>query len=168
MRFALGEVKKRVTRHNGDILVTPYLLQPRERTRDLEALIQLFDAYVGQPRGLFPEERPAALIGDYRLARCLIACLLEWYDWLSPEWPGPMVESESSALIAAGISSPSALRLALYDYVNQSWSGYLAAAEREGALHSLADGIGISRATLDRLLRLDSENEARLVRTAAT
>jgi predicted nuclease of restriction endonuclease-like RecB superfamily len=167
MRFALGEVKKRVTRHNGDVWVAPYLLAPRERTRDLEALLQLLEAYVGQPRRMFPEERPAELIGDYRLARCLMACLLEWYDWLSPEWPGPVAESESNALTAAGISSASDLRLALYDYVNQGWNGYLASAEREKALDGLAAGIGISRAALDRLLRLDYENEAQLVRTAA-
>jgi predicted nuclease of restriction endonuclease-like RecB superfamily len=167
MRFALGEVKKRVTRHNGDVWVAPYLLAPRERTRDLEALIQLFEAYVGQPRGLFPEERPAELIGDYRLARCLMACLLEWYNWLSPEWPGPVVESESNALTAAGISSASDLRLVLYDYVNQGWNGYLASSEREKALNGLAAGIGISRPALDKLLSLDYENEAQLVRTAS-
>jgi predicted nuclease of restriction endonuclease-like RecB superfamily len=167
MRFALGEVKKRVTRHNGDVWVAPYLLAPRERTHDLEALLQLFEAYVGQPRGMFPEERPAELIGDYRLARCLVACLLEWYDWLSPEWPGPVAESESNALTSAGIYSTSDLRLALYDYVNQGWNGYLASAQREKALDGLAARIGISRAALDRLLRLDYENEARLVRTAA-
>jgi predicted nuclease of restriction endonuclease-like RecB superfamily len=167
MRFALGEVKKRVTRHNGDVWVAPYLLAPRERTRDLEALIQLFEAYVGQARGMFPEERPAELIGDYRLARCLMTCLLEWYDWLPPEWPGPVVESESNALAAAGISSASELRLSLYDYVNQRWNGYLASAERDKALDSLAAAIGISRAALNRLLRLDYENEARLIRTAS-
>jgi predicted nuclease of restriction endonuclease-like RecB superfamily len=166
VRFALGEVKKRITRHNGDLLVAPYLLKPRERTGELEALIQLYDAYVGQPRGSFPQERPAELIGDYRLARCLVACLLEWYEWLAPQWPGPAVERESSALTAAGISSPSDLRLALYDYVNQTRNGYVATAERESALHDLAAGIGVTRATLDTLLRLDYENETLLVCTA--
>ncbi|MGO8950075.1 MAG: DUF790 family protein [Ktedonobacterales bacterium] len=166
MRLALGEVKKRVYRQNGRTLVSPYLIRPNELSAELKALIDLYDSLLGQPHSSFPEERPAELIGDYRLARCLQACLSEWYEWRSVQWPENATPGESQALSSGGICSPSHLRLALYDYVNHSLEGYVAATDREVALNRFAESIGIARATLIRLLRLDAPGEALLARSA--
>src|SRR5258706_5442099 len=81
MRLALRDVKKTVRRRDGVAFVTPYLLRPRERLRELEALVALHEAWIGRARATFPTERAAELVGDYRLARCLVACLGEWYEW---------------------------------------------------------------------------------------
>ena len=167
MRLALAEVRKRFVRREGRTLVSPYLLKPGELTAELEALVQLYEAFLGHPYHSFPEDRPAALIGDYRLARCLTACLSEWYEWCSPEWPKDASLEEGAALAAAGIASPSGLRLALYDHVNTTGGGYLATSEREGSLNSFAAGVGISRATLDALLWMDERKAMVLGRTAA-
>src|SRR5260221_384536 len=88
MRLALRDVKKTVRRRDGVAFVTPYLLRPRERLRELEALVALHEAWIGRARATFPTERAAELVGDYRLARCLVACLGEWYEWRGPAWPG--------------------------------------------------------------------------------
>ncbi len=166
MLLPLGAVRKRVSRHDGLTRVTPYLLRPKELLAELDDLIRLYDSLLGQPRSFFPEERPAELVGDYRLARCLQTCLLEWYEWRSPTWPDTADERESLALLAGGITSPSELRLALYEYVNQNFGGYLEDGERESALDTFAARLGIRRATLASLQRLDTQGEAVLARTA--
>src|SRR5258706_11887086 len=84
MRLALRDVKKTVRRRDGVAFVTPYLLRPRERLRELEALVAMHEAWIGRARATFPTERAAELVGDYRLARCLVACLGEWYEWRGP------------------------------------------------------------------------------------
>lgn len=166
MRLALSDVKKSISRRGGVARLTPYLLQPGESRSELEALIALYEAHTGQPRAAFPDDRPAELLGDYRLARCLQACVSEDYTWEIPAWPGPASPQEAEALAAHGIASAPQLRLALYDAVNGAGTGYLATENREMALDAFAAALGIARATLDALLALDSETRAVLARVS--
>src|SRR5262249_27908958 len=165
MRIGLADVKKRIARREGELTVRPQLLGPRELAREIEALIALYEAWLGRERSTFPLDRPAELIGDYRLARCLEVCLEEAYEWRPVVWPGPATPEEAEALAAHEIASPSHLRLALYDAVNAT-GGYLAAVDRDAALGAFAAGLGIGRATLDALLWLDAEERTVLARTA--
>ena len=166
MRLALADVKKTIQRRDGTVYVTPYLLRPRERERELTRLIALFEGALGQPRDAFPSDLPAEIMGDYRLARCLIMCLGEWYAWEAPEWARSASEEEIAALAARGVTGPAQLRLALYDGVSRV-GGYLAGDRREATLTAIADGLGVSRESFDRLLYLDAEGNATVRRLSA-
>ena len=163
MRLALADVKKTIHRRDGTVYVAPYLLRPRERERELASLIALFEGAVDRPRSAFPADLPGEIIGDYRLARCLILCLSEWYAWQAPDWSSSATPDEIVALGERGIASPTQLRLALYDAVSTR-GGYLAEDEREQAMTEIAAGLGVSLSTLERLLYLDAEENAKLVR----
>ena len=163
MRLALADVKKTVHRRDGTVYVTPYLLRPRERERELARLIALFEGALGQPRSAFAGDLPAEIVGDYRLARCLVLCLGEWYMWQSPVWTESAGDDEIASLAANSVASPAQLRLALYDAVREH-GGYLAASARNDALTAIARGLGVSRTALDRLLYLDAEENAVLTR----
>jgi len=164
MRLALADIKKTISRRGGATRLTPYLLRPGELAREIEALIALYEAWVGRERLDFPPDRAAELIGDYRLARCLTNCLAEDYEWRSPQWPGNAGADESATLAEREIASPTHLRLALYDWVNDHAGGYLSAANRESALDACAESLGLRRATFDTLLALDSNAQAVLSR----
>ena len=69
MRLALADVPKSFTRRDGRVYLAPRLLRPRDLRDELAALIALYEAWLGQRRADFPDDRPAELIGDYRLAR---------------------------------------------------------------------------------------------------
>lgn len=167
MRLSLDDVKKTVTRRGGQPFLIPYVLRRGELSDALDALIALHDAWCGRSRATFPLDRPAELVGDYRLSRGLVACLAEWYTWRAPTWPGNAHPEEAAALDAAGITSPSMLRLALYDYVNDTASGFLLESQRESALTAFAASLGIARGTLDDLLGLDADDRAILERSDA-
>ncbi|HEX5441813.1 MAG TPA: DUF790 family protein, partial [Ktedonobacterales bacterium] len=168
MRLALADIKKAISRRGGVTRLTPYLLRPGELAREIEALIALYEAWVGRERSAFPPDRAAELIGDYRLARCLTNCLAEDYEWQSPQWPGSASDDEVAALTARGIASPTHLRLALYDWVNDHAGGYLSAANRESALDACAASLELRRATFDTLLALDGDAQAVLRRLSDT
>lgn len=164
MRLRLDELKKRLTRRGETVYVEPYLLKPGELDAELRALIGLYESWVGRSRAEFPEDRAVELVGDYRLARAFTACLSEWYEWRAPAWPGPASAEEAAALAVRDISSPSLLRLALYNEVNATCGGYLPADEREARLDAFAARLEVRRATSDALLRLDAADEAMLTR----
>lgn len=166
MRLSFDDLKKTISRRGRQPFLTPYLIRPGELAAPIDALIGLYDAWLGRPRATFPDDRPAELIGDYRVARSLVACLSEWYEWRSPAWPGVADTAEALALTERGIASPSDLRLALYDHVNSAAGGYLSATGRESALDAFAAVCGLRRLTLDALLDLDADDRAVLVRLA--
>jgi predicted nuclease of restriction endonuclease-like RecB superfamily len=164
LRFAFADLKKTITRRDGEPRVTPYLLRPGQLLRELAALIALYASWEGCERANFPSDRAAELIGDYRLARCLEMCLSEWYEWRSPAWPGPASALLAAELAARGITSASTLRLTLFDVVNARAGGYLSAEEREPLLAAFAAELAIPRVILDLLLALDVDDEAILQR----
>lgn len=164
MRLGLADVKKRVVRRQGEAYLVPQLLRPGEVRAELDALIGLFESWVGRERDAFPTDRPAELLGDYRLARGLATVLSEWYAWEPVAWPGPASVGEAAALAVREITTPSAIRLALYDAVSASSGGFLAASDREADLNAFAASLDLGRATLDALLALDDEGRARLAR----
>ena len=165
MRLALADVKKTIHRRDGIVYVAPYLLRPRERPHELASLIAVFEGALGRPHSTFAADLPAEIIGDYRLARCLVLCLGDWYTWQTSAWATAARDDEIVALAAAGITGPTRLRLALYDYASQ-FGGYLPSAAREETLSAFASSVGVSRPTLDTLLTLDAEENAILTRQA--
>lgn len=165
MRLALADVKKTIHRRDGTTYVAPYLLRPRERERELARLIAVFEGALGHPRSTFASDLAAEIVGDYRLARCLVLCLGEWYVWRSLVWAESAMEDEIATLAANGVTNAAQFRLALYDAIRPH-GGYLTASARDETLTACARDLGISRSTLDRLLYLDAEENATLSRVA--
>lgn len=166
MRLALADIPKRFSRRDGVSRVAPRMLRPRAARGELAALIGLFEASLGLTRAEFAEDRPAQIIGDHRMARCLSTCLGDWYEWEAASWPLPAASGEAASLASHEIAGPSDLRLALYAYVNAEHGGFLTAGARESAVDGFASSLGVSRPTLDALLTLDDTRTARLARRA--
>jgi predicted nuclease of restriction endonuclease-like RecB superfamily len=166
MKLALADVKKRVVRREGEAYLVPQLLRRGDLAGELAALVALFEELVGRPRECSPDDRPAEIVGDYRLARGLVAVLGDWYAWEPRVWPGSASAEEAAALDAVHIASSSQLRLALYDAVQREAGGFLPAASREGFLDEFAAGLRVRRETLDALMDLDADSHAILRRVA--
>lgn len=164
MRLTLADIPKRFSRRDNPVSVTPRLLKSRDAGESLAALIGLYEASLGLTRAEFPEDRPAQIAGDVRLARCLSGCLLDWYAWTSAPWPQPASPDEAETLARIGIDGPSALRLALYRHVNARYGGFVATDQREDGLDAFAADSGLMRATLNALLAQDDPRAARLTR----
>ncbi|HCI80644.1 MAG TPA: hypothetical protein DHW02_13240, partial [Ktedonobacter sp.] len=168
MRFSLQDVKKSVQRRKGELSLSLHLIRSGELTREIAELIAYHERLLGQPQRLFSQDEARALIGDYRLAHCLIATLSYWYSWQHPSWQETIASLAPMTVdtALAAISSPTHLRLELYNYVNAHFQGFLDSAHREAALQHVAEQYGTSVADLEYLLVLDSDEEARLTRNA--
>ncbi len=166
MRFSLQDIRKSIQRRNGALSVSLHFLRPGTLQREIEQLIVYHEGQLGQPQRLFVLEDARACIGEYRLAHCLIATLSHWYTWQQCEWTTAIQEAGGNAELAA-VSSAVQLRLALYSYVNEQQQGFLDAQTRECALQAFAQQYGLSTASLEALLVLDSEEEALLTRETA-
>jgi predicted nuclease of restriction endonuclease-like RecB superfamily len=169
VRLSLQDVKKRVYRRAGERYLALHWLRPGELRREIAGLIAYYEQLLGQPRRAFSPEEARACIGDHRLADCLMSVLGTWYSWNQPDWPLVIArfaagESALLALQEAGIDSPARLRLALFDYVNSRYHGFLASDHRAAALAEFAARFFLAPGELETLLMLDSSEDACLLR----
>jgi predicted nuclease of restriction endonuclease-like RecB superfamily len=161
VRFSLQDVKKSV--RGRDMSVSLHFLRPGEAHAEIERLIAYHERLLGQPQRHFSLDDARACIGDYRFAHCLIACLSNWYTWRSRGWDSVVQEMATTPTLD-DITSPTQLRLALYNYVNMHHQGFLDTRTRSVALQTFAELHSLHIADLEYLLVIDGEDEAILVR----
>ncbi len=164
MRFSLQDIQKHVQRRGGELTVTLHFLKPGESRDEIARLIAYYEQALGQPQRVFSMDDARALVGNYRLANCLIATLSAWYIWCSPDWDEVTQRTGKSVLNEAGITSAVRLRLTLFDYVNAHHGGFLTAQNRAQALEQFSSQYDLSLSDLDYLFALDSDEEAILAR----
>ncbi len=167
MRFSLQDVKKQVHRRDGDLCVSLHFLHPGELHHEIEGLVAFHEQHIGLHQRQFSIDDARACIADYRLANCLLDTLSAWYAWRQPDWRETLLRLENDALTRleeAGITSAIYLRLALFNYVNEHYAGFLDGQGRTEALQTFAAHHGLSVSDLEYLLALDSDSEAVLVR----
>ncbi len=176
MRFSLQDIKKHVHRRGGELFVSLHFLRPGEPHTEIDRLVAYHEQLLGQPQRHFSIDDARACIGDYRLAHCLVATLSAWYSWRQTAWQVAVQRLGSETLARfeeGGIASPLHLRLALFNYVNEHYSGFLDTRVRPEALAKFAalycgkdEQQALSVPDLEYLLALDSDVEALLVRDA--
>jgi len=170
VRFSLQDVKKQVQRRGSDLYVALHFLRPGELYAEIASLVAFHEQHIGLRQRQFSVDEARALIADYRLANCLLATLSAWYTWQQPDWKETLLRLGNDALTRleeAGITSPIYLRLALYNYINAGYSGFLDGQQRDEILQTFAASQGLSLAGLEYLLALDSDSEAVLLRETA-
>ncbi len=168
MLFSLSNVKRRSVRDpDGELAVVPKLMHGRAALHLLEQALEVFEGYVGRPRKEYDPRALEAVMSDYRLARCIEACLLTSYSFVQPQLASVLSEAQLAALVERGLASPSEMRLALWDAANARHGGFVPSSERETLLKSLTEAWGLppDAALVDTLLDMDSDSAAVLTPT---
>ncbi len=171
MRFSLQDIPKTVRRRGDDLALTLHFLRPGEIEGEIAQLIAFYEQHTGLPQRLFSSDDARALVGDYRIANCLLATLSNWYRWQTRTWDEALQEYDSTGrvyqlLSTAEIHSPTHLRLALYTVINQQYHGFLSTQARMEALAHFANTYQLEPAMLEYLLALDTDSEALLIRAS--
>lgn len=165
--LALADLSWRARRDpdGGPPLVRIRFLGDRGR-RGAVPIVTSIGAYIasltGKPHRLYDVDEPVRIAGDRRLGRALASVWLEGYRWRTPSFE-EAVPHLAPALAAAGIVTPSQLRLRLFDLVNQCYAGFVPSAGRSEVLAQLAATLGIepeAAGGLEEALALDAEERA--------
>jgi predicted nuclease of restriction endonuclease-like RecB superfamily len=170
VRFSLQDVKRQIRRRDSELTVILHFLRSGELRAEIGRLVAFYEQQCGQPRRSFAQDEASALVGDYRMANCLLPVLSAWYSWRQPLWAeivSELSEETRAALDGAEIRSPVALRLALFAYVNAHHAGFLDAQTRSTALAAFASLYQLDVSRLEGLLALDTEDVAVLAREAS-
>ncbi|GLV57352.1 hypothetical protein KDH_41880 [Dictyobacter sp. S3.2.2.5] len=165
MRFSLQDIRKSVQRRGDKLAVSLHFLRGGECQDEIARLVTYYEGLLGQPQRSFVQDEARTIVGEYRLAYCLMATLSYWYSWRSRAWNETVAQMRGSEELLA-LGSSVQLRLSLYTYINEHYHGFLGAEQRAQALQSVASRYALSTGDLEYLLALDSEDEAILTRDA--
>ena len=122
---------RKTTRRTGDgdlRIVYPRFLRDRTLAPRIDMAVRYLEAALGRTRRELDEEVIIQLFGDHKLARCIIGCLAASYRHRARTFAEVLPPEQCAALAAAGISTPSELRLWLFRAVNLMHAGFASAA----------------------------------------
>ncbi len=165
MAFPLKDVRFTVRRQAGADRprLYPRLIRDRAALPKIAIAVEYFESMVGRERGDFDVEALVQLFGDHKVARCLVACLGRSYRFRRRAIGELVTPAAQRRLLRAGLDSPLALRLALFDRSNESGPGFLAGSVRDATYAAIERELGLRAGQLEALLSLDAPERAVLV-----
>ncbi|MBA2451509.1 MAG: hypothetical protein H0V51_26125 [Chloroflexi bacterium] len=165
MAFPLKDLRFTTRRGGGETILYPRLLRDRSILPKVDIAIQYFESMLGHKRRELDPEVMVHFFGDYKLARCIVACLARTYRYRPIEVEQVVKPPAMRRLRRAELQTPKALRISLFDRVNQAGPGFLPSSERDAILQRMAMELGLrGGGELERLLHLDADEHAVLGR----
>src|SRR5688572_10867701 len=170
MAFPLKDVRLTTRKPSGaaeDALpvLYPRLLRDAAFLPKIGITIGYFESMLGKPRRDFDPELLVQFFGDHKLARSIVASLARCYRFHTPPLESVVTPTALLRLRRAHLDHPRLLRLELYDRANQDGPGFLSLAEHAPVHERIERRLRLRRGELDRLLHLDADENAVLVRT---
>jgi Protein of unknown function (DUF790) len=163
----IRDVRFSTRRVDGQTLLYPRLMRDRAILPKIQIAIRYFESMLGKERREFDAETLVHFFGDHKLTRCMVAALARSYRFRSPGLHEIVSRVALRRLSRLGIGSPKALRLRLYDRANAGCCGFLGASARDQTFAEMEADLRLRVGELDRLLTLDAEEHALLVRVGA-
>jgi hypothetical protein len=167
MAFRRQDIRKTTRRpkEGGMRRLYPRFVRDRSFDESIERAIAYLDGMVGQRRGDLAAETMVDLLGDPKFARCILSCLADTFHYRTPSIAEAIGADAARALQGVGVASAADLRALIYDAVNSSRQGFVTPTERGHFLTEQGRELGVCEDDLDRVLHLDAERNAVLVRS---
>jgi hypothetical protein len=162
----IRDIRFSTRRVDGQALLYPRLMRDRAILPKVGIAIRYFESMLGRERREFDAETLVHFFGDHKVTRCVVAALARSYRFRSPELHEVVSRVALRRLGRLGIGSPRALRLRLYDRVNDGCFGFLGSTRAE-VFAEMEANLRLRGGELDRLLTLDANEHALLVRVGA-
>ncbi|HKG25920.1 MAG TPA: DUF790 family protein, partial [Thermomicrobiales bacterium] len=166
MAFRRQDIPKTTRRgKEGELRrIYPRYLRDASYLPKIELAISYLDGMVGRKRGDLSPDAVLDLLGDPKLARCVLSCLSDTYRYRTPDFAEVVGEEMALRLAGWDLMVAADVRDLVYRSLNERHQGVIAPDERAAFLNELGDTLGVDDDTLDQLLHLDAERNAVLVR----
>ena len=167
MAFRLEDFKKttrKSTTSGAPASVYPHQIKDKKAIARLEIAIRTFDGLVGKRRGEMDASALTDFLGDPRFARGVVACLGQFYKYVTPNFSQIVGSEAASRLAQSGLVNPIAIRAHTYAHINRMQNGFLIEAKQPECYAELGNPFCITAHLWNSLLHLDAEENQILTR----
>lgn len=144
--------------------VYPRYLRDGTYLPKIEMAISYLDDMVGRRRGDLSSDAVLDVLGDPKLARCVLSCLAETYRYRTPEFVEVVGDDAAERLAAWDLFTATDVRASVYASLNERFHGVIEPGQRAEFLASIGETLGVDDDVLDQLLHLDAERNQILMR----
>lgn len=165
MPFRRQDIPKttRRSKEDGSRRLYPRILRDKAMVPRVEQMLAYLDAMVGRRRGDLQSDAVLDLIGDARLARCLLACVHGTYRYRPGELSDVIGEQRAANLAEWDLLTPADLRRYVFLEVNRRFDGAVGF-NRDLVLTEIGETLNVTHDELATMLFLDAERNETLVR----
>ncbi len=126
----------------------------------IDLAIEYLTGMVGQRRADLSQQTVLELLGDPKLARCLLTCLGDYFHYVTPSFEEVVGVSKANDLLEWNFETPADLRAFVYRLANDRQGGFVTLDCHREFLIELATPLGLDAETLFHLLHLDADRNA--------
>ncbi|MFL5758452.1 MAG: DUF790 family protein [Thermomicrobiales bacterium] len=162
MLFRRQDIPKttRTPKGGGTRRIYPRFIRDKRYLPKIDLAIDYLAGMVGQRRAELSQQTVAELLGEPKVARCLLACLGDHFHYVTPSFEQIIGSSRATDLLEWGLETPSDLRAFVYRLANDRQGGFVTSPQRDAFLAELARPLGLDADILSELLHLDAERNA--------
>lgn len=166
MAFRSNDFKKtsRKAKGDGPAALYPHQMRDKKTLARLDIAIRLFDQMVGKRKGEMDAGALVDFFGDPRLARGVVACLGQYYQYRAPSFAETIGREKASALLLHGLATPMAVRAHTFAFLNTHGNGFVTEDLRAARYAQIAGEFGLQARDWDALMHLDAEENQLLTR----
>jgi hypothetical protein len=162
MLFRRQDIPKttRAPKGGGTRRVYPRFIRDQRQMPKIDLAIEYLNGMVGQRRADLSQQTVLELLGDPKLARCLLACLGDYFHYVTPTFEEVVGAAKAQDLLEWNFESPADLRAFVYRLANDRQGGFVTIDRHNDFLSELAAPLGLDADTLFQLLHLDADRNA--------
>ncbi|MFX1519551.1 MAG: DUF790 family protein [Promethearchaeota archaeon] len=169
MGFPIRLLKYKLKKKNNTKYLQPFFLsrQNKEMVAKIKQTIKHFENFVnkGLKREYLDRNEVIEIFEDYKIGSCILQILGRYYEFQAPTFDA--FKSRRSYFLKEGITSPSELRVFLFNRINEDEAGFLSHENKQNYLEKIAGFFAVNMKELEELLWLDDEDNHILVRLEA-
>jgi predicted nuclease of restriction endonuclease-like RecB superfamily len=164
MGFSLQHINFKRKSRGSKPQIFPYFLSQKEQLKIQQTKNYITNILPGKKMGNIDSEELESIWSNYKISRAMNRLANHHFIRKTiPRFDAGLPKKTITQLLSQGIDDPSTLRLALYQYLENNYNGFIEPNDRKRILGEFGKTFGLNPTQMESLLSLDQEENSVII-----